>query len=171
MFGLLLALMFTTQIDRTYEESWYVSDLTDNNVGVREVYAFLLHTSEYDPDVVTVTMRCSNDEPVLFLEWSNLALPSQAVVTIGPVSNPDDEPLEASYIFEKSLNPLESGHRASAATSQEIIRAIGSASYAVITVHSSSGSRTLGLEVDGAPKAWNRVSRHCPATTMPQPPV
>lgn len=157
--------------DRTYEGKWYVSDQTDNNTGEREVYAFQIHLERDDPDYVTLTMRCTAGKPTFFIDWDNLSFPDRAVITIGPVANPDAEPVEAEYVFEKSSEVTEPGLRASPETSANIVSAIGEAKYATITAHLTSGVRTVGIEIAGTQGAWNRVSRHCPVRMMQRPPL
>ena len=157
--------------DRTYEGDWYVSDSTDNNTGEREVYAFQTYLERGDPNFVTLTMRCSNGRPTFFVEWQDVAFPDQSVLTIGPVANPDSEPAEERYVFEKSADVIDRGLRASPETSAKIVSAIGDAKYATVTAHLASGTRTIGMEVDGTQRAWSRVSRHCPVRVMPRPPL
>ena len=157
--------------DRTYEGNWYVSDETDNNTGAREVYAFQLHVKADDPDFVTLTLRCSKGKPTFFVDWDKLTFPDQTVLTIGPVANSDSEPIEQQYVFEKSEDAIERGLRASPEISSRIVSAIGQAKYLTITAHLESGTRTVGMDVDGTERAWNRVSRHCPIALMPRPPI
>lgn len=157
--------------DRTYEGNWYVSDDTDNNTGERKVYAFQTYLKRDDPAYVTLTMRCSNGKPTFFVEWQDLAFPDQAVLTIGPVANPNSEPAEERYVFEKSADPVERGLRASPDTSARIVSAMGQAKYATVTAHLASGTRTVGMEIEGTQRAWSRVSRHCPVRLMPRPPL
>jgi hypothetical protein len=172
MIGLVLLLAAQAQpADRTYEGDWYVSDTTNNNTGEREVYAFQTYLKRGDPDYVTLTMRCSKGRPTLFVEWQDLPFPDQAVLTIGAVANPDSEPAEERYVFEKSEDAIERGLRASPDTSAKIVSAIGQAKYATVTAHLASGPRTVGIDVEGTQRAWSRVSRHCPVRTMPRPPL
>jgi hypothetical protein len=157
--------------DRTYEGNWYVSDTTDNNTGEREVYAFQMHLERDDPDFVTLRMRCSKGQPTFFVEWEHLPFPDQTVLTLGPVANPDSEPTEQQYVFQKSEDPVENGLRASPETSAKIVAAMGQAKYLTVTAYLESGIRTVGMDVDGTQRAWSRVSRHCPVQTMPRPPL
>ncbi|MET3472081.1 hypothetical protein ABIC78_002616 [Novosphingobium sp. 1529] len=157
--------------DTTYEGKWFVSDDTDNNTGERKVYAFRVYLKPSDPDYVTLTMRCTNGKPTFFVDWDGFAFPDETVLTIGPVNDPDAEPNEKSYVFEKSTEISESGLRASPEISASIIAALGKAKYATVTAHLASGSRTVGVEIDGTQRAWDRVSRHCPVQIMPRPPL
>lgn len=161
----------TSDASRAEEGDWYVVDQTDNNTGAREVYAMQLHLKRDDPDYVTVTMRCSEGQSLLFIDWNDLPFPDQAVITIGPVANPDAEPAEQNYVFEKSKEVTESGMKATAETSAKIIAAVGQSKYATVTAHLSSGTRTVGIDVNGTQRAWSRVTRHCPVQRMAQPPL
>lgn len=165
------ALAQAPTIDRTYEGNWYVSDSTSNNTGEREVYAFQLHLKARDPDYVTLTMRCSNGKPTILIDWQNITFPDQAVITLGPVADPDSEPAEVQYVFEKSEDSIERGMRASSDTSAKIVSAIGQAKYITITAHLSAGSRTVGMDINGTQAAWSRVSRHCPVQILELPPL
>lgn len=160
----------TTQPDRSHEGEWYVSDTTDNNTGEREVYAFATTDLRINNELVQLEMRCLDGKPTFYVDWFKLELPSRTAVTIGAVSDPDAEPAEASYVFEKHDDDYH-GARASPKISAEIVAAIGSAKYATVTVHLSTGSRSIGLDVDGTQRAWARVSRHCPVRIMPTPPL
>ena len=156
---------------RAYEGDWYVSDSTDNNTGEREVYAFQTYLKRGETDYVTLTMRCSAGKPTFFVEWEDLPFPDQTVVTIGPVVVPNAEPAEEGYVFQKSEDVMERGLRASPDISAKIVSAIGQAKYATVTAHLASGTRTVGMNVGGAQKAWRRVSRHCPVQKVPMPPL
>jgi hypothetical protein len=172
MMSLLFATMIATAqpIDRTYEGQWYVSDSTDNNTGEREVYAFQTYIDR--TDYMSLRLICYEGQPIFFVEWDKIAFPSQTVLTIGPVATPDSEPDEKSYVFRKSNeDSILRGLQASPEVSQSIISAIGDAKYLTVTAHLSSGSRTVGIEVDGTQRAWSRVSRHCPIQILPQPPI
>lgn len=172
LFALIAAATTASQpSDRTYEGNWYVSDTTNNNTGEREVYAFQLHIKRNDPDFLTLTMRCSKGKPTFFVEWEGLAFPDQTVLTIGPVATPDSEPAEQQYVFEKSDEAIEPGLRASPETSAKIVAAIGTAKYMIVTAHRESGPKTVGIEVEGAQRAWTRVSQHCPVQIVPRPPL
>ena len=164
-----LGLVQAEPASRANEGDWYVSDSTDNNTGEREVYAFRLHFKQGDPNDVTLTMRCSKGKPTFFIEWDDLPFPDQTVLTIGPVAKPDTEPAEEKYLFEKSADILERGLRASPETSAKIVSAIGQAKYIVITAYLASGNRTVGIDVNGTQRAWNRVVRHCPIQIMSLP--
>jgi hypothetical protein len=166
-----LAVAQAQPASRTFEADWYISDQTDNNTGEREVYAFQTYLKKNDPNFVTLTMRCSKGKPTFFVEWHDLAFPDQTVLTLGPVANPDAEPAEERYVFEKSEETLERGLRASPDTSAKIVAAIGLAKYSTVTAHLASGTRTVGVDVDGTQRAWSRVSRHCPVRIMPRPPL
>ncbi|TPG41202.1 hypothetical protein EAH79_08850 [Sphingomonas koreensis] len=173
MIGLIIAAIAAQAqpADRAHEGNWYVSDDTNNNTGEREVYAFQIYLKRNDANFVTLTMRCSGGKPTLFVDWQDLIFPDQSVLTIGPVANPDSEPAEEQYVFEKSEEVTEPGLRASPETSAKIISAISHAKYATITAHLPSGTRTVGIDIDGTQQAWSRVVRHCPAQIMPQPPL
>lgn len=168
MISLLLAMAAaqTEPVDRTYEGDWYVSDDTDNNTGEREVYAF---THVFEPDYITLTLRCSDGEPKVFLRWDDEKFPDQSVVTFGPVQV--SEPFEESYVFERSDDSIERGLKASAETSRAIIKAMGEAKFTTVTVRIFSMNRTAGIEVDGTQRAWDRVVRHCPVRKYPRPPI
>jgi hypothetical protein len=172
MMSLLLAAMIAAAqpIDRTFEGEWYISDVTDNNTGEREVYAFQTFIDR--SDYMSLRLICLEGKPTFFVEWDKLAFPSQTVLTIGPVASPDSEPYEKSYVFRKSNEDLTlRGLQATPEVSQSIISAIGDAKYVTVTAHLSSGNRTVGIEVDGTQRAWSRVSRHCPVQILPQPPI
>lgn len=165
------ALAQAEPVDRTYEGDWYVSDHTDNNTGERKVYAFQTYLKRGDPNYVTLRMRCFNEKPIFMVEWQDLTFPDQAVLTIGPIPNPDSEPVEERYVFEKSDDPVEPGLRASPDTSARIVFAIGQAKYATVAAHLASGTRAIGIDIDGTQRAWSRVSRHCPIRKMARPPI
>lgn len=157
--------------DRTYEGDWYIADNTNNNTGEREVYAFQTFIEKGNPNFVTLTIRCEVDRPIFMINWADVTLPDQAVITIGPVPHADAEPEERRYVFEKGKDSYRREIAASAETSAQIVAAIGTAPYATITAATSYGSRTVGMKVAGTPGAWSRVSRHCPAPIMPLPPL
>lgn len=168
-----LAAIGVAQIpDRKYEGDWYISDTTDNNTGEREVYAFQLHIAKDDPHV-TLSMRCVAGKPEFVVEWGDVEFPSTTVLTIGPVHDPDAEPLEKPYVFVQAdqSDVLQRGLHASPETSQTIIAAIGSSKYATFTAHVPSRSMTVGIKVNGTQQAWTRVIRHCPVKTLPRPPL
>lgn len=151
---------------RKYEGVWYITDSTDNITGQREVEAFQLYIKE---QYVTLRMRCSDGKPTFFVEWEDQAFPDQAVLTIASAMTAEVGAGERPYVFEKSTDVIQRGLRASAETSAKIIADIGQAKYASITAHLASGSRTVGIEVDGTQGAWQRVSRHCPIRSSPPP--
>jgi hypothetical protein len=151
---------------RTYEGVWYVSDSTDNNTGEREVEAF---QSYIEDQYVTLRMRCTNGKPTFFVEWEDQVFPDQAVLSIASAMTAEVGAGERPYVFEKSTDVVQRGLRASAETSAKIVADLGQAKYASITAHLASGSRTVGIEINGTQGAWRRVSRHCPIQTLPQP--
>ena len=156
--------------DRTYEGEWYLSDTTDNNTGEREVYAFVHHLKADDPNYVTVKLRCLQGKPTLSVEWDNLTFPDQQVITIGYYSSSGKTSVKP-YVFEKSADAVERGLRTSLEISREIVSSIGQATYLTLAAHLPAGTQTVGLDVAGTPKAWSRVSRHCPVRTLPLPPL
>lgn len=158
-------------VDRSREGNWSIVDTTDNNTGEREVYALQFHIKPNDPDFVTLTLRCSRGRPVFLMQWSDVTLPDHVAVTIGPVRQPDAEPVEQQYLFDKSDDAIEFGFRASPETTSNIIAAIGDAKYATVSIYPSSGRRTIGVDVTGTRRAWSRVVRHCPVKILPVPPI
>lgn len=161
----------TKSIDRSKEGDWGIVDSTDNNTGEREVYALKMHFEENEPDWITLTLRCADGKPTIFIRWVHLEFPDQTVLTIEPTNRSRLEPADDRYLFEKSLDPVESGLRASPATSARIVTAIGRDKYVMIIAHLSSGTVARHLEFEGTQRAWNRVSQHCPVRRMPQPPM
>jgi hypothetical protein len=158
-------------VPREHEGEWYFSDTTDNNTGERQVYAMVLHVASGDPDFVQVYMRCSAGKPTFWIDWSNLDFPDQAVVSVFAEGGPKGEPADQSYVFEKSTDPVESGLRASPETSARIVAAIATSSLVTISAHLAPGPRSVVINVDGAQRAWDRVSRHCPVQKLPVPPL
>lgn len=169
----LLALALAAQDElrnpRRWAGDWYVSDTTDNTTGEREVYAFQSHVtrSEY----VSLKMRCSERKPTFFVEWDDLPLPKVAVISIEPLTGPETPSEDVRYVFEKSDDVVERGHRATPDVSKKIVSAIGRAPTLMLTAHLASGSRSLVFNVAGTQQAWDRVVRHCPAPKMPLPPI
>ena len=167
-----LALLFAAQAqpaDRTYEGDWYVSDTTNNNTGEREVYAFQLYLER--PDYVTLTMRCTGGKPAFFVDWDKQTFPEVAVLSLGGATSPHNAPKMQRYVFEKSEEATEPGLRASPETSERIVAAIGNSLFLTLTAHLTYGDRTIVTEVSGTPRAWSRVSRHCPVRIMSRPPL
>lgn len=152
-----------------YEGVWYVSDSTDNNSGDREVWAF--QTNFDTPDIVSLRMRCTKNEPTFAIEWSNQTFPDQSAVTIGTSVDADSDPTERQYVFEYSTDPVDRGLQASPETSAKIVSAIGEAQYVTVTVYPTSGRKTVGMDANGTLRAWARVSRHCPIRKMARPPL
>ena len=173
MFSALIAMsaVLAQPDHRSSEGDWYVSDQTDNNTGEREVYARQFYLRKEDPNYVTLTMRCSKGKPTLFVEWADLDFPDQTVLTIGPVASPDSEPADEQYVFGRSSDVMERGLEASPGTSAKIVSAIGRANYLTVTAHLASGTRIVGIKVNGTQGAWSRVSRHCPVQIMQRPPL
>lgn len=158
------------QVDREKAGDWSMWDRTDNNVGKREVSAMniFLEGKEY----VHFTMVCDDGHPVFVVDWENVQFPDQAVLTIGPIAKMNsDETDDRQYIFEKSTAYPTRGLRASVATSQSIIDAIGDAPFTVFTAHVPGQIHSAGIKTAGTKTAWDRVKRHCPATSMPMPPL
>src|SRR6202007_3370966 len=110
--------------------NWYVSDSTDNNTGLREVYAFVQHLDR--DEYATLRMRCSKGKPTIFVKWQDVPFADYSVITIAVAKSPDSEPAEGRYVFEKSEDPVENGMRASPEASAKIISAIGQAKYVVL---------------------------------------
>jgi hypothetical protein len=173
MIGFLLAatLAASQSPDRTYEGDWYIADSTDNNTGRREVYAF--QTFIKGKDYVSLRMVCADGTPAFVVEWEDIVFPDHTVLTLGPVFGPDAEPQESAYVFRQSITDgvIDRGLIAAPEVSKTIISAIGDAKYVTVKAHLPSGSRTVGIEVDGTASAWKRVSRHCPVAILPLPPI
>jgi hypothetical protein len=55
-------------------------------------------------------------------------------------------------------------------TRTRCIRTIAS-SLVTISAHLAPGPRSVVINVDGAQRAWDRVSRHCPVQKLPVPPL
>jgi hypothetical protein len=153
-----------------HEGDWYISDTTDNITGKREVEAFQLHLKQDDPNYVTITMRCSNSKPTIFIEWHDLSFPDQTVLSISPILPDGTNPKSERYIFEKSEDSVERGLRASPDTSANIVSMIGRAKTINLVAHLSIASKGIEIDVNGAPDAWSRVARNCPIKLMPLPP-
>lgn len=151
------------------EGDWYVSDTTDNNTGEREVYAFAQLIDE--TDFVTFRMRCSAGKPTVAIEWSDRTFPDKVAVTIGAGQTADSDPVEKSYIFANSRDPIERGLIATPSTSIDIVRDLGASKYAAIAVHVASSPKVVVVSTEGTQRAWDRVVRHCPVQTLPRPPL
>jgi hypothetical protein len=150
-----------------YEGDWYVSDTTDNITGEREVDAFRLHFKRDGSEYVTIRMRCSSAKPTMFIEWDDVAFPDQTVLSISPIRADGTNPNSDRYIFEKSQDSIDRGLRASPDSSANIISLIGDAKSINLVAHLGAGSKSVEIDVDGATRAWKRVSRHCPIRTLP----
>lgn len=155
--------------DRSREGAWTISDTTDNNTGEREVYALNIHLGDRN-EFIVFRMRCSEGEPVLYLDWKDVRFPSQTVISIAPIVDPDAEPVEESYVFGESDRSYEDDLRASPRVSAQIMEAIGGAEYVIFTAFASPQTPIVGVDFAGAQAAWERVSRHCPIRTWPVPP-
>jgi len=165
VFLALAALLAPEPRDPHFEGDWWVSDNIDNVTGEREVDAFqsLINSQNY----VTLRLRCSKGRPTFFLEWEDVPFPAQTVVTFSAAPNGVGPPPQTKFILEKSNDPIERGLRATPETTEQIIKAIGSATYLLITAHLSHRDRSVGLEVSGTQAVWQRVSRHCPIRRVP----
>lgn len=157
--------------DRKYEGDWYVIDATNNNTGEREVYAFLLHRRQNEPDQVTLTMRCTEGKPIVYIEWEGVDFPERTLIAVSPARTADSRVEGAQYAFEMPGKVTEPGLRASPETSARIIAALGDVKHAIFTARPAAGSRTVKVDIAGTPGAWSRVSRHCPVRLMPRPPL
>jgi hypothetical protein len=109
-------------------------------------------------------MRCTEGKPTFYLDWDKVTFPDQAVINISPVANPDAEPAEEGYVFQKSKDEdnIDHGTRASRQTSAKIIAAIGQAKYGTVTAHLTSGTKSVGIDVDGTQRhgaGWSDIVR------------
>jgi hypothetical protein len=158
--------------DRGSEGDWTISDTTDNNTGVRDVYALNLYIDKSaDGDFVTVTLRCSEGKPVMFVEWVDLNLADQTVITITPDGGTDYGKPGTGYVFSKSTDVLQRGWKATPEDSARIVKSLAAADFMAVTAHKPEGKRMVVFNAAGTTGAWSRVSRHCPAPTLPKPPL
>lgn len=155
--------------DPRYEGDWYVSDMTDNITGEREVEAFSQLITQ--SDFVTLRMRCSAGKPTIAIEWSDMTFPDKVAVSIAAGQSPDADPVDRTYVFTNSDDPVERGLHAAPDTSSSIVAALGISKYAAITVHGSPTPKLVTISVDGTQRAWSRVIRHCPVQIMSRPPL
>lgn len=154
---------------RRFEGDWIVTDVTDNNTGEREVDASVMYYERGRSDLVHLRMKCVEGSPTMFLDWFDLELPDQAVVTFHAIDGAETEP--AQFVMQKSTDAIDRGLRASPEVSSQIVSLFGDASFTYVTLHLQYRNRSFRVGIEGAQDAWARVVRHCPVRTYPLPPI
>lgn len=130
-----------------------ISDTTDNDTGVRTVFAVNLDIDELKR-MSFMKLQCVDRRPSVIFEFYDFATPNWAVVALG-----GGDAADTPFIFYE--NPDRSGELMLYGDAKALIGQIGEGSVRRFIAYGSHGTREATFGMSGLTKAWQRVSAAC----------
>lgn len=130
-----------------------ISDTTDNETGIRTVYAVQLDVDEMKR-MSFMKLECVGRRPSVIFEFYDFTAPEWSVVALGGGDSADTP-----YIFHH--NPDRRGELQLYGDANALIGQLGEDSIRRFTAYASNETREASFGMTGLRKAWQRVSAAC----------
>ena len=130
-----------------------ISDTTDNETGIRTVYALQLDVDEAKR-LNFMKLECVDHRPSVIFEFYDYTAPEWAVVVLGGGDSADTP-----FIFHR--NPDRSSELVLYGEANVLVGQLGEDSIRRFIAYASHGTREASFGMTGLAKAWQRVSATC----------
>ena len=130
-----------------------ISDTTDNETGIRTVYALQADVDEAKR-LSMLKFECFEHRPSVTFEFYDFPTPEWAVILLGG-GDSADLPFVVQRVADRRFELRLHGDP------QVLINELGEDSVRRFVVYGATGSRDVSFEMSGLHKAWQRVTSIC----------